>query len=97
MIYTGSTNEEGIIKVDDLIYGNYCFLQTDVDSHYQIYSEKKCIVVDSDKKVEIINKAVDKKVVLVPNTFYEEFLSFQFVFTIISLTGIGVFIYKKVI
>lgn len=97
MIYTGSTNEEGIIKVDDLIYGNYCFLQTDVDSHYQIYSEKKCIVVDSDKKVEIINKAVDKKVVLVPNTFYEEFLSFQFVFTIISLMGIGVFIYKKVI
>lgn len=73
LIYIGITNSDGIIKVNNLSYGEYCFLEKSVGNNYIINKEELCFVIESDNvELEITNRKVDKKYIFVPDTFSDK-------------------------
>jgi len=70
LMYVGATNEDGIIKISDLVYGDYCIRQKSVGSNYILNKEEICFSLDNkdDEDVEIVNKIRDRKFIEVPNT-----------------------------
>lgn len=93
-IYIGATNEEGILKIPNLLYGDYCIFQKKVANGYQLNQEKQCLVVDGDELVEFMNRKVEKRIIFVPDTFLDGEAWRKIIFMV--LIGIGVFVYKKV-
>lgn len=94
MIYTGISNEEGIVKVSNLLYGNYCILQKSISKDYQLNQEKQCILVDGNKEMKYVNRKAKKKLIMVPNTFSNKESLGKLCFMIVI--GIGVLFYKKI-
>ena len=74
VVYVGSTNEEGVIKINDLIYGDYCIKERSVDDIYLLNEEEICFSINSDKVVEleIVNKKRGREIVFIPNTFSDK-------------------------
>lgn len=97
LIYRGITNDEGIIKINNLVHGEYCFYQDSVNDLYQINKNKECILVNKDVNVNFYNDKKHEKKVLVPNTFSDNKNILNLSFVIVIFIGIGVFIYRKII
>lgn len=97
VIYTGSTNDEGIIKVKDLVKGDYCIRQKSVNGDYELNLEDMCIVLNEDKRVEFVNKGKVRRIV-VPNTWssWNGNLWFYGACLVGCLIGTGVLVYKKI-
>ena len=94
LIYIAATNEEGIIKIDNLMYGEYCFSQKSVDSDYLINEEKVCFSITSDEVVqlEVVNKKAGKKLIMIPNTSSDKKSIKELI--VLSLILLGGIIYK---
>lgn len=95
IIYTGSTNDNGIIKVDNLLPGNYCIRQKKVLGNYQDNKEEKCILLENDMEVNFINDIKLNEVIVVPDTFSED-IGFYEVLLILVLIGVVYLVYKKI-
>ena len=94
VIYTGLTDEDGIIKVVGLPVGDYCIHQKNVPSGYLMKKEDSCIFLDSTQMIQVTNQLGTQKWISVPNTFYRSKDYFK-LFILFGM-GIGVFFYKKV-
>ena len=94
VIYRGITNEEGIVKISNLLYGIYCISQESISNEYQLIHEKKCVQLNESREVEYINQKVKKKLFKVPDTFSDgnSLLKLGIMF----ILGIGVVGYKKI-
>ena len=95
VIYNGMSNNEGIIKVENLLLGNYCLRQKQVSSKYSLNKEKKCFSLDGDKAIEFINEEVVEKVISVPNTWSESIGLYEAVVVLVMI-GTGIFVYKRI-
>lgn len=95
IIYTGVTNDDGIIKLGDILIGNYCIKQKDISLEYQMLEEEKCVFIDEDKKIEIVNNLVIRETVDVPDTLSEG-IGLYDVILILFLIGTIIFVYKKI-
>lgn len=96
LIYTGMTNDEGIIVVKSLPLGHFCYRQTNVANKYLILSEKVCFDIEDSlvsKKIDLINRKRPKKLISVPNTFQDYHYFWWMI--IFSVLGIGVYCYRK--
>jgi len=71
LIFIGITNEEGLIRVNDLIYGDYCLSQKSINNKYIINDDKVCFSINNSEllDVEIVNESLSKKLIEIPNTF----------------------------
>lgn len=96
VIYTGITNAEGIIKVDNLILGNYCIRQKKVDENYYILEDKVCFELKEERMVEVINEKIVNKVIRVPNTLEENSVGIYEVIVVLVMIGTGYLVYKKI-
>lgn len=97
LIYTGTTDENGGIKVEKLISGNYCFKQKRVPSGYLLRDEEICFqIVDTSsvKEVKLVNEHISSKWIRVPNTFSDKKNLGKFF--ILVMLGIGVICYQKI-
>ena len=95
VIYKGITNEEGIIKVENMLVGNYCIRQFSVDEGFELNEEEICLLVDSDKEIRINNNIIVKEVVSVPNTLSRDIGIYEGL-VILVLIGTGILVYKKI-
>lgn len=97
VIYTGETNDEGIIKINDLVNGDYCIRQKSVKGNYRLVESKNCFVLNEDKKIDFVNKIKVNKIV-VPDTWssWNGDLVFYSVCLISTLMGTGILVYKKI-
>lgn len=98
LVYTGFTNQEGVIKILDLPLGKYCFKQENVPYGYALYEGETCFeLLDGSiiKKVSVVNQKSIGKWVFVPNTLMEN-RYWLFLFVVISLIIIGGVIYQKI-
>jgi hypothetical protein len=97
VINTSMTNEDGIIKVNNLAKGQYCFKETKISSlNYLLNNEKLCFqITDTSKNIEltIINKLNEEKTIKVPNTLKNS--KSYFFIVVICISIIGVIYYKK--
>ena len=95
VIYTGVTNEDGIIKVEDILNGDYCIRQKSINSSYQENKEEMCFLLENEKKINFINDLIVEEVIKVPDTLSEE-ISFYEVMVTLIMIGTGIFVYKKI-
>lgn len=95
VIYTGITNEEGLIKVSDLVEGDYCVRQKKTTSLYKGNDEKVCFSLSNEKRVEFINQVIKEEVVSVPNTLSSSVGIYE-VLVLFIMIGIGVLVYQKI-
>lgn len=95
VIYIGSTNDIGMIKISDLMYGEYCFRQKSVESEYLLNKDDVCFVIDSEKNIEleVVNKRIDRKIVIVPDTFSDK-KSVRKLILLVFMLIVGGIVYK---
>lgn len=95
VIYIGVTNDEGIIKINDLAYGNYCIKEKNVHEIYLINEDEICFSVTGNEEtfIEIINKKRGKQIISVPNTFSDK-KSINKLMLLIVMVLVGGIIYK---
>lgn len=93
IVYIGSTNEYGIITIDNLVYGKYCFSQRSVDNNYLINKDKICFLLNDELvNLEVVNKKAGKKIIMIPDTFSDKNSIKKLI--ILSLILVGGVIYK---
>lgn len=96
LMYIGVTNDDGIIKINDLVYGDYCIKQKSVENNYLLNEEKMCFSLDSedDIELEIVNRVKDRKFIELPNTSSDK-RSISKLIVLFLLVICGGIIYKK--
>jgi len=96
VIYSGISNEDGIINIGDVLIGNYCINQKKVNEKYLINNKPICFSLEDNKSIDFINDVYKKEVVKVPDTMSKIFLSYEFFLGLI-IVAIVIFVYKKVL
>jgi uncharacterized surface anchored protein len=93
----GVTNNDGVIKVDNLVYGEYCFKEKSVDDKYLINDDVVCFLLDSESVVdlEIVNKNKGNSIVDVPNTLSEYKAINKLFILFVIVVGVGIYKFKK--
>lgn len=96
VIYIGVTNEEGIINIKDLAYGDYCIKEKSIKEDYLLNEDEFCFSVNKNEfiKLEVINKKVGKKIINVPNTSSDK-KSIKKLVLLVCLVLFGGIIYKN--
>ena len=68
LIYSGYTNEEGVIEINDLLLGKYKIIEKDSPNGYLLNNKEYVIDITKDKIDYLVNVPNNKEEVEVPNT-----------------------------
>ena len=94
LIYTGTTNEEGKIVIEELEYGKYYILEKNAPEGYNLNTEKMYFEIKEDG--EIVKCTMkDEKIIEVPNTELNDLHIKEIGSIMLCVAGIGVIIYAK--
>ena len=94
LIYTGTTNEEGKIVIEELEYGKYYILEKNAPEGYNLNTEKMYFEIKEDG--EIVKCTMkDEKIIEVPNTEMNDLHIKEICSIMLCFAGIGVIIYAK--
>ena len=94
-IYKGKTDEEGIIRIDNAIAGEYCVKELKAPKGYKLEKKEICAELDKEgQKLEI--ELINKKNLFVPDTFLKENKTILLILIIISIPGVTFIIYETI-
>ena len=68
LIYSGFTNNDGKIILDDLFLGNFYIIETEAKDGYQLSSERQYFEISENGEIVNVNKTNNKIVIPVPRT-----------------------------
>ncbi|MGM9875727.1 MAG: SpaA isopeptide-forming pilin-related protein [Bacilli bacterium] len=91
LIYSGKTNEEGKIVIEELRYGKYYFIEKEAPEGYQFNSEKMYFEVLEDGEIIKCTMTDEKIVIEVPNTLKNDYI--PFIMFGMSVIGMGAVAY----
>ena len=91
LVYSGRTNEEGKIIIEELRYGKYYFIEKEAPEGYTLNSEKMYFEVLEDGEIVKCTMTDEKIVVEVPNTFKSDYM--PLIMFGISVIGLGAVAY----
>ena len=94
LVFSGRTNEEGKILIENLRYGKYYFIEKEAPEGYQINDEKMWFEILEDGKIVKSELSDEKIIVEVPNTLKNDYM--PFIMLGISALGIGVITYGTI-
>ncbi len=95
LVFSGITDENGKIIIDELEFGKYYIIETEPATGYQITEEKVYFEILEDGeivKAEMTNKLIIEEV---PNTLSNEFPMKELVTIILLIGGLGLIVYAK--
>lgn len=96
LIYSGRTNEEGKIIIEELRYGKYYFIEKEAPEGYTLNSEKMYFEVLEDGEIVKCTMKDEKIVVEVPNTLKYDYMPFvMFGVTVVGLGAVAYGIKKS--
>jgi len=96
LIYSGRTNEEGKIIIEELRYGKYYFIEKEAPEGYELNSEKMYFEVLEDGEIIKCTMKDEKIVVEVPNTLNNDYMPFiMFGITVVGLGAVAYGIKKS--
>lgn len=87
LIYTGITDENGNIIIENLEYGKYYILEKNAPDGYLINAEKMCFEILEDG--EIVKAVMKDESVKVPNTGLSNINLEQVIYISLIITGLG--------
>lgn len=91
LVYSGRTNEEGKIIIEELRYGKYYFIEKEAPEGYTLNSEKMYFEVLEDGEIVKCTMQDEKIVVEVPITFKNDYL--PIIMFGVSVIGLGAVAY----
>ena len=94
LIFTGKTDENGMIVIEELEYGKYYILEKEAPKGYTLNTEKMYFEIKENGEVVKCNMK-DEEIIEVPNTEADEFPFFELGSLVLCIAGFGVLIYAN--
>ena len=94
LIYTGTTDENGKIIIEELGYGKYYILEKNAPEGYNLNTEKMYFEIKEDGQI-VKCTMKDEKIIEVPNTELNDLHIKEIGSIMLCVAGIGVIIYAK--
>lgn len=95
IINTGITNDEGIIRIEDIILGSYCIRQKKAVDGYEKINNEICFLLEDDKILDIVNEREVNEIINIPDTLNNS-IGFYESIVILIMIGTGYIVYKKI-
>ena len=93
LVFSGRTDKDGKIVIEELRYGKYYIVEKDAPEGYTLNEEKMYFEVKNDGEIIKCTMTDDKIIVEVPNTLDNNYTKHICIFLILS--SIGVIVYEK--
>ena len=94
LVYSGRTNEEGQIIINDLVYGKYYIIEKETaSSEYILNTEKMYFEILEDGEIVKSTMTNEKVIVEVPDTNANNYYIYEIISGLCILLGIGIIIY----
>ena len=93
LVFSGRTNEEGKIVIEELEYGKYYILEKEAPAGYLLNEEKMEFEITDDG--EIVKAVMMDEIIKVPDTLKNESYGIVYCGLVLIIIGIGVIIYEK--
>jgi len=94
LVYTGTTDENGKIVIEELEYGKYYILEKNAPEGYNLNTEKMYFEIKEDGQI-VKCTMKDEKIIEVPNTELNDLHIKEIGSIMLCVAGIGVIIYAK--
>lgn len=95
LVFSGRTDENGKITIENLRYGKYYFLEKEAPEGYSINPEKMYFEILEDGEIVKCTMVDEKVVIEVPSTGIEDYHIVELMGSLLILSGIGVIVYVK--
>ena len=95
LIFSGVTDEEGKIVVEELRYGKYYILEKEAPEGYVLNTEKMYFEILEDGEIVKCTMTNEQVIVEVPNTVLDDYHIPEIIGIGLMLLGIGVLIYEE--
>jgi len=95
LVYSGRTDENGEITIDELRYGKYYIVEKEAPEGYILNTEKMYFEIKEDGEIVKCTMVDEKVVVEVPNTGISEYPIVEIIGSLLIISGIGVIVYVK--
>ena len=93
LVFSGRTNDEGKIVVEELEYGKYYILEKEAPDGYLLNEERMYFEIKEDG--EIVKAFMMDEIIKVPDTLKNESYGTIYFGLILIIVGIGVIVYEK--
>lgn len=93
LVYSGRTDDNGEITIENLRYGKYYILEKEAPEGYTLNEEKMYFEILEDGEIVKCTMVDEKIIVEVPNTGVQDYHIVEIISSILVLSGIGVIIY----
>lgn len=93
LVFSGRTNDEGKIVVEELEYGKYYILEKEAPEGYLLNEERMYFEIKEDG--EIVKAVMMDEIIKVPDTLKNESYGTIYFGLILIIVGIGVIVYEK--
>ena len=93
LVFSGRTNEQGMIIVKDIRYGRYYILEKEAPEGYILNEERMYFEIREDGEIVKATMENEKVVVEVPNTGINDYHIIELIGGILIISGIGVVAY----
>lgn len=94
LVYTGTTDENGKIVIEELEYGKYYILEKNAPERYNLNTDKMYFEIKEDGQI-VKCTMKDEKIIEVPNTEMNNLHIKEIGSIMLCVAGIGVIIYAK--
>ncbi|MBQ8424454.1 MAG: hypothetical protein IJX17_00335 [Clostridia bacterium] len=95
LVFSGKTDENGKIVIEELRYGKYYILEKEAPEGYILTEEKMAFEILEDGEIVKATMVNEKVIVEVPNTGLNDYFVLEIISGLLILSGIGVIIYAK--
>lgn len=95
LVFSGRTDENGMIIIEELRYGKYYVLEKEAPNGYILNEEKMFFEILEDGEVVKTTMVNEQVVIEVPNTGLSDYYVVEIISGLLMLGGIGVIIYAK--
>ena len=93
LVFSGITDENGMIVIEELPIGKYYILETNAPDGYEINTEKMYFEITEDGQI-VKSTMTNELIVVVPNTESNEIPVLKIIAYATIITGIGLIIYE---
>ena len=94
LVFSGRTDENGIITIEKLKYGKYYILEKEAPEGYELNEEKMYFEIKEDGEV-VKSVMKDKQIIKVPNTEANDYKELIFSGITLVIAGVGFIILNK--
>ena len=93
LVYSGRTDENGEITIEELRFGRYYILEKEAPEGYTLNEEKMYFEILEDGEIVKCTMVDEKIIIEVPNTGVDDYHIIEIVSSLLVLGGIGVIVY----